>query len=112
MEAFHPKLTFPSCHAIRIYSSAVGSLERDVRCLSVERFFFHLFNDEDVWDREGTELPDEAEALRRGHAAATEMAAQSVREGRLVLGHRIVVCGENNRSIGTIHFGDVVEVKN
>ena len=77
----------------------------------MERFFFHLFDGEDVWDCEGTELPGEAEALRRGHAEATEMAAQSVREGCLVLGHRIVVCGENNRPIGTIHFADVVEVK-
>lgn len=77
----------------------------------MEKFYFHLFDDEDVWDTEGTELPDEAEALRRGHIAATEMAAQSVRDGCLVLGHRIVVCGENNRSVGTIHFGDVVQVK-
>ena len=77
----------------------------------MERFFFHLFDGQNVWDCEGTELLDEAEALRRGRDAATEMAAQSVREGYLVLGHRIVVCGENNRPIGTIHFGDVIEIR-
>lgn len=77
----------------------------------MRKFYFHLFNDEDIWDREGVELPDEAEALRRGETAAREMAAQNVREGRLVLGHRIVVCAENNRSIGTIHFRDVVEIQ-
>jgi hypothetical protein len=29
----------------------------------------------------------------------------------IVRGHRIVICGENNRSIGTIHFGDVVDIQ-
>ena len=77
----------------------------------MRRFYFHLFNDEDIWDREGVELPDEAEALRRGEIAAREMAAQNVREGRLVLGHRIVVCAENNRSISTFHFRDVVKIQ-
>ena len=94
-----------------IYLLAVGSFEGDVRLLRVRRFYFHLFNDEDVWDQEGVELPDDAEAVRRGTTAAREMAAQDVRNGRLVLGHRIVVCAENNRSITTIHFGDVVEIQ-
>lgn len=76
------------------------------------RFYFHLFNDEDIWDREGVELPDETVALRKGTEAAREMAAQSVRQGRLVLGHRIVVCAESNRTVGTIRFGDVVDVEN
>jgi hypothetical protein len=75
------------------------------------RFYFHLFDDEQIWDHEGIELPDDGEALRRGTATAREMAAQSVRDGRLVRGHRIVICGENNRSIGTIHFGDVVDIQ-
>lgn len=73
-------------------------------------FYFHLFNDEETWDREGIELSDETEALERATRAAREMAAQSVREGHLVLGHRIVVCAENNRTIGTIHFRDAVEI--
>ena len=76
----------------------------------MRRFYFHLFNDEEIWDREGIELADEAEALARGAHAAREMAAESVREGRLVLGHRIVVCMEDNRTIGTIHFRDVVAI--
>lgn len=77
----------------------------------MRRFYFHLFNDVDVWDQEGVELPDSAEAIRRGTTAAREMAAQGVREGLLVLGHRIVVCAENNQSIATIHFRDVVEIQ-
>ena len=79
--------------------------------LLMRRFYFHLFDDENVWDQEGVELPDDAEAIRRGTAAAREMAAQGAREGRIVLGHRIVVCAENNRSIATIHFGDVIEIQ-
>ena len=46
-----------------------------------ERFDFHLFNNKDICDREGVELPDEAEALRRGETAAREMPSQCVREG-------------------------------
>ena len=91
--------------------SAVGSFEGDIRLAPMRRFYFHLFNDVDVWDQEGVELPDDTEAIQRGTTAAREMAAQSVRDGRLVLGHRIVVCAENNRSIATIHFGDVVEIQ-
>lgn len=93
------------------YSSAVGSFAGDVRLRAMRKFYFHLFDDEDVWDQEGVDLPNEAEALRMGETTAREMAAQSVREGCLVLGHRIVVCAENNRSVGTIHFRDVVEIQ-
>lgn len=75
------------------------------------KFFFHLLNDENTWDQEGVELADDGEALRQGALAAREMAAQSVREGHLVLSHRIVVCADNNRTIGTIHFRDAVEIE-
>lgn len=75
------------------------------------RFYFHLFNHDTVWDGEGTELSTQAEALEHAANVAREIAAESVREGRLVLDHRIVVCSENNKSIGAVHFSDVVEVK-
>lgn len=75
------------------------------------RYYTHLFNSETVWDEEGQVFPNDAVALQHGARTAREMAVQSVREGRLVLDHRIVVCAENNQSVGTIHFRDVVKVE-
>jgi hypothetical protein len=75
------------------------------------RFYFHLFNDITVRDSEGVELRDAAEALERAETAARGMAAESVREGRLILDHRIEVVDESGSSVGTVHFGDVVEIK-
>ena len=74
-------------------------------------YYFHLFNSETIWDTEGVVLPNDAVAVQKAAVAAREMAAESVREGRLVLDHRIVVCAENNKSVGTVHFRDVVQVE-
>ena len=38
------------------------------------------------------------------------MAAQSVREGHLVLDHRIEVTDETGATVGVVHFRDVVEI--
>lgn len=75
------------------------------------RFYFHLFNDVTSMDKEGAELPDEAAASRQAIANAREMAAHSVREGHLVLSHRIDVADQSGDTIATFHFGDVVEVR-
>jgi hypothetical protein len=75
------------------------------------RFYFHLFNDTQVPDPEGTELPDATVAIQRAVTAARAMAAESVREGRLVLSHRIEISDETGASVGTVHFGDVVEIQ-
>jgi hypothetical protein len=39
------------------------------------------------------------------------MAAESVREGRLVLDHRIEVTDESGTAIGTVRFRDVVAIQ-
>ena len=57
-------------------------------------FYFHLFNDFTNHDDEGTELPNAAVAMEAAARMAREMAAESVREGRLVLQHRIEVTDE------------------
>ena len=75
------------------------------------RFYFHLFNDTQVPDPEGIDLPDAKIALQRAASAARVMAAESVREGRLVLSHRIEISDETGASVGTVHFGDVVEIQ-
>jgi hypothetical protein len=74
------------------------------------RYYFHLFNDDTAFDREGIELSDAAEAMRCAAKDARIMAAESVRKGHLILDHRIEVTDENGAKVGTVRFRDVVEV--
>jgi hypothetical protein len=76
----------------------------------VPRFYFHLFNDLTTQDDEGLELPSAAVAMRRAAVSAREMAAQSVREGRLILDHRVEVTDEDRDTIGVVRFSDVAEI--
>ena len=75
------------------------------------RFYFHLFNDITSIDEEGSELPTESAARQRAETNAREMAAESVREGHLVLSHRIEVGNELGEKIATVRFGDVIQVR-
>lgn len=75
------------------------------------RYFFHLFNDETVLDREGSEVPDAATALQSAAHMARAMAAESVRNGRLVLNHRIEVTDDSESTVGVVHFRDVVRIE-
>jgi hypothetical protein len=77
----------------------------------VPRFYFHLHNDCDFPDHEGQEFPNAAIALQRAIIEAREIAAQAVRNGRLVLDHRIDVADENGEIVGKVHFRDVVQVE-
>jgi hypothetical protein len=77
----------------------------------VPRFYFHLYNDLIAIDEEGSELPNAAVALQRAITIAREIAAEAVRNGRLVLDHRIEVADEAGAIIGKIQFRDVVEVE-
>lgn len=75
------------------------------------RYFFHLFNGETILDEEGAEVPNVAVALQSAARMARGMAAESVREGRLVLDHRIEVADALGETIGVVHFRDVVQVQ-
>jgi hypothetical protein len=77
----------------------------------VTRFYFHLFNDMECRDEEGAELPNAAVALQRASVLAREMAAESVKQGHLVLDHRIDVSDDRGAQVGTVHFRDVVVIK-
>ena len=74
------------------------------------RYYFHLLNDLTVRDEEGIELPNLACAMQRAAVSARQMAAESVREGRLVLQHRIEVTDETGAIVGVVHFRDVVAI--
>ncbi len=75
------------------------------------RFYFHLFNDMDCRDEEGAELPNQAVALQRAAHMAREMAAESVRNGHLILGHRIEVTDQSGSNVGIVYFRDVVQIR-
>jgi hypothetical protein len=77
----------------------------------VPRFYFHLFNDEDILDREGAEFDALDGAVEAAQRMARGMAAESVILGRLVLHHRIEIADEAGETIKVVHYGDVVEVK-
>jgi hypothetical protein len=77
----------------------------------MQRYYFHLYNDETSIDDEGTELPNAAVALQKAADDARHMAAQSVLDGHLVLHHRIEVVDDRGEKVGTVHFGNVVEIQ-
>ena len=78
---------------------------------AVPRFYFHLYDDITSIDAEGSELPNPAVALQRAITIAREIAAEAVRNGKLVLDHRIEVADDAGAIIGKVQFRDVVEVE-
>jgi hypothetical protein len=75
------------------------------------RYYFHLYNDLTVIDEEGKEFPNAPVAHQKAIAAAREMAAEAVRNGRLVLDHRIEVADEDGEVVGKVYFRDAVTVE-
>ena len=72
------------------------------------RYFFHLFNDLDVPDLEGRELPDDDAAREVAIAEAREMICESVRKGSLNLSHRIDVENRFRQLVCTIRYSDAI----
>jgi hypothetical protein len=76
------------------------------------RYFFHLYNGEDVADYEGHELADLESARQMAEAYAVDMAAVSVAEQRkLILYHRIELADEAGEILQTVQFADVITVQ-
>ena len=75
------------------------------------RFYFHLYNDITSIDEEGLELPNAAVAIQKAITSAREIAAEAVRNGRLVLDHRIEVADSSGEIVGKVPFRDVVEIE-
>jgi hypothetical protein len=74
------------------------------------RFFFHPHNDLDATDHGGQELPDVNAAIARATAYARDMAAESVREGKLTLSHFIDVADESGVSLCRVTFAEAVRI--
>ena len=74
------------------------------------RFYFHLYNDIVSKDEEGRELPDVDTARHDAREDARNMAAESVREGELNLGHYVEVADDTGEPLFRVTFGEVVKV--
>jgi hypothetical protein len=75
------------------------------------RYFFNIYNDEVTLDEEGIELADDSEALSRAAAEARNLASETVRQGHLILDHRLEIVDESEREVGTVTFGDAIKIQ-
>lgn len=75
------------------------------------RYFFHLHNDIDVADEEGSEHADDRAALEAALEFIRDIAGANVRQGHLNLKHFIVCVADNGREVGIVRFGDAVKVE-
>ena len=76
------------------------------------RYYFHLHNDVDVPDDEGTDLPDLAAARAYAVKQAQQLIGETVKDqARIVLSHRIDVEDEQHSVVATVQFRDVVKVE-
>ena len=77
----------------------------------VPRNYFHLYNDMDVQDLEGIELPDlpaaRAAAIEQARGMIGEMAKT---EARIVLSHHIDIEDEDKRVLDTVIFRDIIRI--
>ena len=76
------------------------------------RYFFHIHNDLETIDEEGSVLPDAHAARERGIHEARNFAAESIKsKGHLILDHRIDIVAETGEQIASIRFGDAVIIR-
>ena len=76
------------------------------------RYFFHLHNGELTLDEEGSELPDDSAAIEWAKREVRFEAGESVKHhAYLARSHHIVVEDETGRRVGSVGFGDVIEVR-
>ena len=74
-------------------------------------FFFHIYDDLDFTDEQGIEMADAATARVAALAGARGMMSEQVKNGRLVLHHRIEVEDEDGGSVLSLPFGDALVIE-
>jgi hypothetical protein len=77
----------------------------------VPRYFFNIYDDIVVRDDEGMELADVDAARREALAGIREMMCDQVRQGRLILHHRIEVLDAAGAAVLNMTFGDAVRIE-
>lgn len=74
-------------------------------------YYFSVFNDDVTEDFEGAELADDAAAQAYAIAAARSLAAETVRHGHLDPGHRVDILNAAREPVGTVTFGEAVDIR-
>ncbi|HEX9932376.1 MAG TPA: hypothetical protein VGB08_05990 [Allosphingosinicella sp.] len=75
------------------------------------RFFFHVYDDVIVLDDEGMILADEGAARAAALAGARALICDTVRKGRISLGHRIEVKDEAGATVVDLSFAEAVKIE-
>jgi hypothetical protein len=76
----------------------------------MQRFFFHIYNDQVTLDEEGRELPGLDAARELALESAREMVCESVHEGHLNLDHRIEVADEQGDVLLVLTYRDAFTI--
>jgi hypothetical protein len=77
----------------------------------VPRFYFHLLNDVDAPDEEGTVLSDLADAREYARRTVLFTMAETIKEtGHLVKSHRIDIEDADGNVLDSVYFRDVVAI--
>jgi hypothetical protein len=76
----------------------------------VPRFYFHLHNDIETFDKEGRDLWGVEAARQAALEEARSMAAESVKLGHLDPSHYVAVTDENGDTLFCTSFGEAVKI--
>ncbi|MEG3086000.1 DUF6894 family protein [Sphingomonas sp. PB4P5] len=78
----------------------------------MQRFYFHVFNDEETRDEIGQVFSNLAAAQTSAELDCVALAAASVTEHRhLIMHHRIEIEDKTGAVLSTVRFGDVIDVR-
>ena len=76
------------------------------------RYFFHLHDDLDVVDEDGSELPDPSAARAKAVREARLLMCELLnREGRIALHHRIDIEDDQGAVLASVPFRDAVRIE-
>lgn len=74
------------------------------------RYYFHVFDDEETFDEEGSELPDLEAAREYAKDNARALVCESVKKGHLNLDHRIEIEDEAGQRVA-LTFRDAFTIE-
>jgi hypothetical protein len=78
--------------------------------IRMPRYHFHVLNDIDAADEEGSDIDNLAAAHLMAIDFARDLAAAAVRQGRLNLTHRIDVEDDDGKVLVSVTFADAIDI--
>jgi hypothetical protein len=92
-------------------TQVVAGRSESLRSGPVPRYYFHLYNDLDVPDEEGQELPDLAAAREVAIVNIRDLLTEEVEKGRVTLRHWIDIEDGDGGVLATVTFKEAVTVE-